>query len=164
MWNGLADIARREQINIHSLCTFVADTKPDDVGSSTALRVYLFSYFRSAASEHAHLMAGHGMLSHKFPALRGDRRPCAVKKALRDFLVSRPRSDRACGKLFASTPWARAPNMLNPTRKVLNAEGLGFFGLFSDILQIRKRRARPQVNHEMGRLAILIDSEVVDGG
>jgi hypothetical protein len=44
------------------------------------------------------------------------------------------------------------------------AEGLGLFGLFSDILQIGQRGDWPEVNHEVGRLAILIDSEVVDGG
>ncbi len=38
------------------------------------------------------------------------------------------------------------------------------FGLFSDILQIGQRGAWPEVNHEVGRLAILIHSEVVDGG
>jgi hypothetical protein len=42
-------------------------------------------------------------------------------------------------------------------------DGFGFFGLLSDILQIGQRSARPEVNHEVGRLAILIDSEVVDG-
>ena len=45
-----------------------------------------------------------------------------------------------------------------------HAEGLGFLGLFSDILQVGQRGARPEVDHEVGRLAILIDCEVVDGG
>jgi hypothetical protein len=34
----------------------------------------------------------------------------------------------------------------------------------SDILQIGQRGAWPEVNHKVGCLAILIDSEVVDGG
>jgi hypothetical protein len=38
------------------------------------------------------------------------------------------------------------------------------FGLFSDILQIGQRGAWPEVNHEAGRLAILIHCEVIDGG
>jgi hypothetical protein len=46
----------------------------------------------------------------------------------------------------------------------LALKGLGFFELFSDILQIGQRRTGPEVNHEVGRFAILIDSKVVDGG
>jgi predicted DNA-binding ribbon-helix-helix protein len=87
MWAGLADVACREKLDIHQLCTFVAATKHGDLAFTTALRVFLFSYFRSAATEHGHMMAGHGQLFLRFAALRSGAQPSArcAKKPVRPF-------------------------------------------------------------------------------
>lgn len=87
MWTALAEIAHREKLDIHQLCTFVAGTKRPDLGFSTALRVFLFSYFRSAATEHGHMIAGHGQLFLKLAALRSREPPSARDE---DRRVSRP--------------------------------------------------------------------------
>ncbi len=63
LWNGLADIARRERLDINQICTYVARTKQARLSFSAALRMFLFSYFRSAATEHGHVMAGHGEMA-----------------------------------------------------------------------------------------------------
>lgn len=59
MWDALAEIARREGRTIHQICSEAAARR----GQSTfaaGLRVYILDYFRAAATNEGHLLAGHG--------------------------------------------------------------------------------------------------------
>ena len=59
MWNGVAEICRREGRTIHEICSMVEKYRRDS--SFTAhLRVFIMNYFRAAATEEGHADAGHG--------------------------------------------------------------------------------------------------------
>jgi len=60
MWNGLQEICRREHISLHDVATIVAVRKPQASSLTAALRVFVMSYFRTAATEDGHSRAGHG--------------------------------------------------------------------------------------------------------
>jgi predicted DNA-binding ribbon-helix-helix protein len=59
MWLALREVSRREHISLHQIVTQIAGSR---VASSltSAIRVYLLCYFKSAATEVGHLGAGHG--------------------------------------------------------------------------------------------------------
>lgn len=61
VWNALEEICARESMSIHDVCALVEERR---VGSSrtAAVRAYVLTYFRSAASETGHLQVGHGPL------------------------------------------------------------------------------------------------------
>ena len=61
MWDALAEIARRENMTIHQLCTQV-DLRRHESSLTAAIRVFTLSYFRAAATEDGHGRAGHGNL------------------------------------------------------------------------------------------------------
>lgn len=48
VWNGLTEICRREEIGLDELCTAV-EARRVDSSMSSALRVFLLTYFRHAA-------------------------------------------------------------------------------------------------------------------
>ena len=59
MWDGVAEICRREGRTIHEICSMVEKYRRDS--SFTAhLRVFIMNYFRAAATEEGHADAGHG--------------------------------------------------------------------------------------------------------
>lgn len=60
MWNGLREICRREHVSIHEIATAVSSRKPLNSSLTAAMRVFVMSYFRSAATEEGHSRAGHG--------------------------------------------------------------------------------------------------------
>ena len=60
MWSALNDISRRERANLHQICTDIAKRKHADTSLTAAIRVFLMTYFRSAATEDGHIKAGHG--------------------------------------------------------------------------------------------------------
>ncbi len=60
MWNDLADICKREGKTMHELCTLVNAVKPAGRSLTSAIRVFLISYYRAAATEDGHSKAGHG--------------------------------------------------------------------------------------------------------
>ncbi len=59
MWDALHELCRREGKTVHMVCSTVNDTRRES-GMTAALRVYIVSYFRSAATEDGHNQAGHG--------------------------------------------------------------------------------------------------------
>ena len=61
MWDALADICGREHRSVHDVCTAV-ETRRTTSSLTAALRVYIVEYFRSAATEEGHGLAGHGVL------------------------------------------------------------------------------------------------------
>lgn len=60
MWDALAEICRREKLNLHQLCGMVAGYKGDETSFTAAIRVFSVSYFRAASTEDGHRQAGHG--------------------------------------------------------------------------------------------------------
>lgn len=61
-WSLLRDIADREGITRHKLCAAIDNAKPPGLPLSTALRLAVLSYYRDAATERGHSLAGHGKL------------------------------------------------------------------------------------------------------
>jgi predicted DNA-binding ribbon-helix-helix protein len=47
-WNALDEIAAREGITRHELCTTIADSKPRALSMTAALRCYIIGYFHEA--------------------------------------------------------------------------------------------------------------------
>ncbi len=59
MWDALRELCRRESKTVHMVCSTVNNMRRES-GMTAALRVYIVSYFRSAATEDGHNLAGHG--------------------------------------------------------------------------------------------------------
>ena len=62
MWNALEEICQREGRNMHDLCTMV-DARRSESSLTAAMRVFVLSYFRAAATDVGHIRAGHGVQS-----------------------------------------------------------------------------------------------------
>jgi predicted DNA-binding ribbon-helix-helix protein len=60
MWNSLVEICRRERASIHMICSAIAQHKPAETSLTAAIRVFIMSYFRAAATEEGHAKSGHG--------------------------------------------------------------------------------------------------------
>ena len=60
MWNSLTDICRRERTTSHMVCTAIALHKPKGTSLTAAIRVFIMSYFKAAATEEGHIKSGHG--------------------------------------------------------------------------------------------------------
>lgn len=61
MWDGLAEICRRENITLHALCDLI-DQRRQASSLTAAIRVFIMTYFRAAATEEGHASNGHGTL------------------------------------------------------------------------------------------------------
>jgi predicted DNA-binding ribbon-helix-helix protein len=64
MWDALQEAADRENHNLHELCTAISKRRGGH-SMTAAIRVYLLTYFRAAATEAGHRAAGHGTLKRK---------------------------------------------------------------------------------------------------
>jgi len=60
MWKALADISKRENCNIHALCSLISHRKAENSSLTAAIRVFVMLYFRAAATEQGHDKCGHG--------------------------------------------------------------------------------------------------------
>jgi predicted DNA-binding ribbon-helix-helix protein len=60
MWNALIEICRREKLNIHQICSLVAQHKSEESSFTAAVRVFAMSYYKAASTEEGHQKAGHG--------------------------------------------------------------------------------------------------------
>lgn len=60
MWDALSDVCARERLTPHDICSMIAERKEPEASLTGAIRVFLLSYFRQAASEEGHARAGHG--------------------------------------------------------------------------------------------------------
>lgn len=61
MWEGLAEICKREGKSKHELCTLIAECRISSC-LTAAIRTFIMSYFRAAATEEGHASVGHGRL------------------------------------------------------------------------------------------------------
>jgi predicted DNA-binding ribbon-helix-helix protein len=69
MWEALREIAVREGVSIHDICTMV-DAERRESSLTAGMRVFIMSYFRTAATESGHVQAGHGERSQDQRAQR----------------------------------------------------------------------------------------------
>ncbi len=61
MWDALDEISQRENLTRHELCGNI-DKFRHASGLTAAIRVFIVSYFRAAATEEGHANIGHGPL------------------------------------------------------------------------------------------------------
>lgn len=61
MWDALAEICRREEMSLHELCGLI-DSRRRASSLTAAIRVFILTYFRAAATEEGHASIGHGRL------------------------------------------------------------------------------------------------------
>ena len=59
MWEALAEIAGREGVTSHEICSGLARRRRES-SLTAALRVFILDYFRAAATAEGHRRAGHG--------------------------------------------------------------------------------------------------------
>lgn len=69
MWDAIREIAVREGVSIHDICTMV-DAERRESSLTAGLRVFIMSYFRTAATETGHIRAGHGERSQELQPTR----------------------------------------------------------------------------------------------
>jgi predicted DNA-binding ribbon-helix-helix protein len=62
IWDALHEICKREHVGLGDLVQKV-EGEGAEGGRTSAVRVFAFKYFRSAATETGHLEAGHGALN-----------------------------------------------------------------------------------------------------
>lgn len=70
MWDALAEICRREQMTVHDLCGLI-DERRRASSLTAAIRVFIVTYFRVAATEDGHANVGHGTLYRRQKRARG---------------------------------------------------------------------------------------------
>lgn len=68
MWDALDEICYREKATVHEVCTQVARHHHGN-NLTAAIRVFILSYFRKAATDDGHLLAGHGLSTSFAPSL-----------------------------------------------------------------------------------------------
>jgi predicted DNA-binding ribbon-helix-helix protein len=60
MWDALSQVCCRERTTLGAICSELSASKPDGTSLTAALRVFVMSYFRAAATDDGHQKAGHG--------------------------------------------------------------------------------------------------------
>ncbi len=61
LWSALEEICHRESMTLADLVKSI-ERRGHPGGRTSAVRVFVLTYFRNAASEDGHRMAGHGLL------------------------------------------------------------------------------------------------------
>lgn len=61
VWDALEEICAREGVNTHELCTRI-ELRRTGSSRTAAVRAFVLSYFRAAASDTGHVRAGHGVM------------------------------------------------------------------------------------------------------
>ncbi len=59
-WDALGEICRREGKSVHEVCSHVEE-KRKVANRTSAVRSYIISYYREAATDDGHQEAGHGL-------------------------------------------------------------------------------------------------------
>ncbi len=72
MWDAMAEICRREEITVHDLCELI-DERRRASSLTAAIRAFIVTYFRAAATEEGHASTGHGTLDWIAAGPRGAR-------------------------------------------------------------------------------------------
>lgn len=64
VWDAFEEICERENLSIHELCTLI-DRNRHNSSRTAAVRAFILSYFRNAATDSGHVKAGHGALAER---------------------------------------------------------------------------------------------------
>jgi|SaaInl4_135m_RNA_FD_contig_21_2348026_length_871_multi_6_in_0_out_0_2 predicted DNA-binding ribbon-helix-helix protein len=92
IWDALDEICQREQVTIHQLCTLVDERRLGTASRTSAVRAFAVSYFRNAATDFGHALAGHGEGQR---TTKGRRRiPPSMAIEIRRRLLSAPYFER----------------------------------------------------------------------
>jgi predicted DNA-binding ribbon-helix-helix protein len=59
-WRLLLEVANREGVTVNQLCTAIAAAKSRRLSLTAAIRLGVLQYYRDAATEAGHILAGHG--------------------------------------------------------------------------------------------------------
>jgi len=65
MWQALLEIAKKEKLTIHELATEIHFRTPSKMTFTATVRVFTMLYFKAAATDRGHDLAGHGKLKSK---------------------------------------------------------------------------------------------------
>ena len=68
MWDALEEVCQREALTFGELCLRIEERRHES-SLTAAIRVFLLSYFKEAASEAGHASAGHGRLYRRHDPL-----------------------------------------------------------------------------------------------
>lgn len=60
MWEALKEICRRERLSLNEIATLVSANKASLTSLTAAMRLFILSYYRAAATDDGHQRAGHG--------------------------------------------------------------------------------------------------------
>ncbi|HAU29775.1 MAG TPA: hypothetical protein DCW68_06695 [Rhodospirillaceae bacterium] len=63
IWSALEEIAHREHCKMNAICDLVNHNRPRELSLTAAVRLFIITYFRKAATEEGHFRAGHGKLA-----------------------------------------------------------------------------------------------------
>ncbi len=73
---ALQDIARREHVKVNDICTQVEERRlGSDLTFSAAIRTFMLSYYKAAATEEGHEAAGHGQPPLRIPLFKPQNSP-----------------------------------------------------------------------------------------
>ncbi|PCI41289.1 MAG: hypothetical protein COB46_03995 [Rhodospirillaceae bacterium] len=61
VWSALEEICIRENKSVHAVCELIEERRVRS-SRTAAVRAYILTYFRAAASESGHVQAGHGSM------------------------------------------------------------------------------------------------------
>ena len=67
LWEALREICRREAIGLGDLVRRIEESR-EAGGRTSAVRVFALAYFRDAATEEGHRLAGHGGAPLSYPS------------------------------------------------------------------------------------------------
>ena len=69
MWDSFHEIAAREKLTIHQLATEISNRTSDDTSLTASIRLFIMLYFKAAATNRGHALAGHGTLKKRLNRL-----------------------------------------------------------------------------------------------
>ena len=62
IWDAIDEICQLEDVTVHELCTLI-ELRRTGANRTSALRAFIVSYFREAATRDGHIQVGHGHMS-----------------------------------------------------------------------------------------------------
>lgn len=94
IWAALDEVCRREGLTVHTLCTLI-DRHRGVSSRTSAVRAFMVSYYRDAATNAGHRRAGHGSLpAAAMAAARRRRAASPLERALKALATGKSRRRR----------------------------------------------------------------------
>lgn len=93
IWAALDEVCRREGLTVHELCSLI-DRHRGVSSRTSAVRAFMVSYYRDAATNAGHRRAGHGSLPAAMVAARRRRAASPLERALKALATGKSRRRR----------------------------------------------------------------------